>query len=378
MGDKILFITIDSLRHDHYNYMGNTRNALGESHPHTYSTGTATPASFPSIFGGYYPDEIGVKPGESFVNKLEMKKKVGVTSNNFVSGEYGYAEGFTDFSSPKNDESIQSRLKSIVNNNLTVGSKPYQLVVSIYSFLQKVTAPISGSLPPTHRPAEDVINEFQENVDVQHDDEWFSWLHFMEPHHPYSPKNSEISERKARTLSRKAISGQLPSDKHETVRELYKQEIIELDQKLQQLWEDLPEDVTVVLTSDHGEYLGEFDLWGHPDGKLSPEVIHVPFATKNLGQDLSEVISLIDIGSYILGEEYNQGKLNREVAFATASNNKKAAVNTDHIVTPDGTYTHSFEEASDPRLEREWSSFSARGVSKSEGLEEDLEALGYK
>ncbi|MFC6724735.1 cupin domain-containing protein [Halobium palmae] len=81
---------------------------------------------------------------------------------------------------------------------------------------------------------------------------------------------------------------------------------------------------------------------------------------------------------YVLrGEEHGQGTLDRDVAFATY-NEKKAAMNAEHITSAEGTRKlWGDEEAEDPALEREYDRFEPGRVDLDDALIEDLEDLGY-
>jgi arylsulfatase A-like enzyme len=159
------------------------------------------------------------------------------------------------------------------------------------------------------------------------------------------------------------------------VRELYRQEVAELDATLESLWATVPDDARVVFCGDHGELLGEDGLWGHP-GEMRPELLNVPFGTRN-APDLGEVVSLIDVPTILTGVEHRQGTLEREIAFA-AYGDRKAAMTADRIATEEGTYRLADgEPVDDPSLEGELERFDPDYVVKEDALQEDLEDLGY-
>jgi arylsulfatase A-like enzyme len=223
-----------------------------------------------------------------------------------------------------------------------------------------------------YRPAADVIDEFQRAIDG--DDDWFGWLHFMEPHHPYNPQDGPVDRVTAQAVSRRVLAGKGREDDEELVRELYRADIGELDEELDPLWKLISHDTRVVFCADHGECLGERDTWGHP-GELRMETLHVPLATRNAPK-IGNLVSLADIPSLLLGKQHGEGTFDREVAFATYGD-RKAAINETHIRTEAGTFTHNGEAVEGSPLDRDYARFSPSGFVKEDAYLEDLEALGY-
>jgi len=366
-----LLLTVDSLRYDHYRYMEATTDFLGESHPATFATNTATPSCFQSIVGGIYPGEAGVTPEESFVPHLDHEYKVGISTNRFLSERYGYDAGFDVFSEPsRGGKSLKDRVAS----HMTPQSRLYRAASSAYNAYQSVTGVVSEATRD-YRPAGDVIDEFVERVDGRED--FFGWLHFMEPHHPYNPDDAPVSRTKAQQVTRRVLNGQATDEEADLARELYRGEVEELDDRLSRLYEAVPDETSVVLVADHGELLGERGEWGH-HATMCPEIVRVPLATRNVSIE-SDVVSLVDLASHLLGREHQDGRFDREVAYA-ASNGKHAAMNAAHMASEEGVVTMDGEEAEDPELVallEEWAASADEPVTKDELPEDDLEALGY-
>lgn len=365
---KTLLVTVDSLRYDHFEQMPETRSFLQMTHDRAFATSTATIGSFPAIVGGEYPTGTGLT-GTSVATRFDAHS-VGLTTNHLLSAEYGYDEGFDVFRSPKGGG---DSIKDKVAVALTRGSIPYRVAAWGWNQYQRLTS-VSGDVDKSFRPAADVISQFQGEVTDR--EEWFGWLHFMEPHHPYDPNDGDLSRAEAQRLTRRVLSGSGDENDRERVRELYRREVSELDDQLAVLWDSIPEDTRVVFCADHGELLGEDRTWGHP-GEMRPELLHVPFGTTN-APELGEVVSLLDVPSILLGSEHGLGELDRDVAFATYGD-KKAAMNVDNIATESGVVSlESGEPVEDPSLEREFERFDPDTVTKQDALEEDLEALGYR
>lgn len=371
MNTPTLLVTVDSLRYDHYEHMPATREFLGDSHPASFATNTATPSCFQSIIGGVYPGEVGVDERSNLAVELPHEYKIGISTNNFLSRRYGYHLGFDDFSEPSRAE---EGIKDKVANHMTPQSALFDVASRVWNVVQGVQRRVS-TVERDYRPAADVIEEFLSATDDH--DEWFGWLHFMEPHHPYNPDDAPVSRGEAQQITRRVLNGRGSERDVELAKELYRGEVEELDDRLARLWDAVPDDTRVVFCSDHGELLGEYGEWGH-HATMCPELLRLPVATRNVPVE-SEVVSLVDVPTLLIGEEYNDGTFSRETAFA-ASNGNYAAMNADHIATADGVQTLAGEPAEDDALVsalEEFETYADRPVRKDELPEDDLEALGY-
>lgn len=365
---RCLLVTVDSLRKDHLDYMPGTLDFFDLIHERAFATFTATLGSFQSILGGKYPTN-GYLTDTRSVASLFEKNRIGITANRLTSERYGYADDFDVFRSPltADEESVKDRFASFLPHDTPIyrlgvwGWNRYQSLVSRFTELKK-----------SFRPADEIVDEFLEVVSDR--DEWFGWVHFMEPHHPYDPKNGPVDRASAQQMSRRAVAGSGTEADFELVPELYRREVEELDEKLSVLWDSLPDDVRVVFCADHGELLGESGQWGHPN-ELRPEILNVPFGTKNC-PELGKVVSLIDVPTILSEVEHGHGTLDREVAFASVGD-QKAAMNQDYIATADGVTTYDGEPADDSQLERELERFDPEHVFKEDAVREDLEDLGY-
>ncbi|PSQ45211.1 sulfatase, partial [Halobacteriales archaeon SW_7_68_16] len=288
---KTILVTVDSLRYDHYEYMEHTRSFLGDGHPGAYATATATLGTFPNVFTGTYTKSNEIDT--SFVEEIDIPT-VGITTNRLVSDRYGYDVGFDTFTAPS--VSTEAGIKERVAGRLPEGPI-YDAVARLYSLYQRVAPTTVGR---SFRPAADVIDEFRSAVDP--DGEWFGWLHLMDPHHPYDPEEGPLDRGAAQAVSRRAIASGVSGDDADTVRDLYRREVVELDEQLARLWSWLPDDAEVIFPADHGELLGEDGHWGHP-GLLREELLHVPFAT-TLDGVTGPLVSSIDVPTLVLGREY--------------------------------------------------------------------------
>ncbi|WP_254524523.1 sulfatase-like hydrolase/transferase [Natrinema caseinilyticum] len=366
--DRTLLVTVDSLRYDHFDQMPRTRRFLKRTHDRAFATSTATLGSVPAIVGGEYASGGGLESERSVAHEFEPYS-AGITTNHLLSSEYGYDAGFDSFASPKGGgESIKDRGAVLLQR----GTLAHRVATWGWNRYQQARS-LVGEVEKSFRRADDVIESFRREIGGR--ESWFGWLHFMEPHHPYDPDGAPVSRDEAQRVTRTVLAGGGSESDEELVRRLYRREVAELDAALDPLWEAVPDDARVVFCADHGELLGEDDLWGHP-GELRRELLHVPFGTRN-APDLGEVVSLVDVPSILVGREHGVGTLERERAFASYGD-RTAAMDDRLLATGDGTLTLSTgEPASDPDLERARRRFDPAYVVKEEALQEDLEDLGY-
>jgi membrane-anchored protein YejM (alkaline phosphatase superfamily) len=362
-----LLVTVDSLRYDTFcEYMPRTQNFLEWKHDNTYSTGPNTGEAFPAIIGGEYPQKIGLIPGTSVASEFE-EHCAGVSTNHLLSPNYNYNEGFDRFSSPAGDG---GSIKDRAARHATQGSVMYQLGAKVWNAIEYITP---TPFEPSFRSASNVIIEF-ENI-LQDYDNWFVWLHFMEPHHPYEPPTA-ADRLQARQLSRSVIAGMETDDKkQEQVKSYYQQEVQALDKKLQRLWKSVSSDTQVVFCADHGELMGEDGEWGHI-GTFKSEVLQVPLGGKNVQQP-GKLASLVDVPTLLLDREYNEGSLSRDIAYAT-NGREWAAIDGEDIAMPGGVLKLvDGSETENRKLKRAQSSFDIKTAALDEADTEDLEQLGY-
>lgn len=140
---------------------------------------------------------------------------------------------------------------------------------------------------------------------------FFVYLHFMEPHTPYLCADDAAAECEPRALelNRKVLNFDwyLDSVERELLDELYDAEVSRMDAALRTLLDGLEaerllENTWLILVSDHGELLGEWDMYMH-GRTLYDAVVHVPLLVRRPSgrPGLVEIpVSLIDVAPTIL------------------------------------------------------------------------------
>jgi len=95
-------------------------------------------------------------------------------------------------------------------------------------------------------------------------------VHFMQPHHPF--KSLDLSEYEETSIWKLAERGEFDDS---TIWEHYKKNLEFVMPYVRELSEEL--DGKTILTSDHGNLVGENNLYHHPYGSSSKPVREVPW-----------------------------------------------------------------------------------------------------
>src|SRR5437899_427748 len=227
MGQKsIVLVTVDCLRADHVGFMGYERpttpfldSLARESFvfPAAIVAGAPTYYSFPAILASRYPlalgrDVLGLGPDEPTLASA-LKQAGYVTAafsaaNPYLSSHFGYEDGvdtFHDFlreePAPLSDEKANAEdgWASRLNQKLQRVSRTIGPLGIIYDelyfeYCQRVT-PVADSLDGLRRfPAADVIVDHACTwLSSVGDTPFFLWLHVMDPHSPYYPKDDALA-----------------------------------------------------------------------------------------------------------------------------------------------------------------------------------------
>lgn len=155
------------------------------------------------------------------------------------------------------------------------------------------------------------------------DKPFFMFVNYMEPHEPYNPPQPYdrrfmpkrfAPRRVAQVGNNKEVIRQTADRKRfednlEIIRALYDGELCYLDRRIGELIElmsarDLLDDTVLIVTSDHGESLGEHEHIGHRTA-LYEQLVHVPLVIRyparfQPGTRCKEQVSLMDLYPTIL------------------------------------------------------------------------------
>jgi arylsulfatase A-like enzyme len=323
---SLVLVTVDCLRADHVGFMGYARpttpflNGLASESfviPSAMVAGAPTYYSFPAIMASRYPlalgrDVLGLAPSETTLASTLRRAGYATAAfggaNPYISARFGYGYGFDTFQDFLGGElqplSTEASLTpngrlTRVNRNLARWTHAVGLgraYNSLYfQYCQRWAAPRPESLDALRRfPSADAI--------VDHAIEWipsagqgpfFLWLHLMDPHAPYYPKQEALdlmgtsgaTPFQARYLN----SSWNRSDLSTRSLQRYRDEIIALydagirwvDIQLARLISKLKafnlwDQCVFALTADHGEEFLDHAGRFHPPSRASEAILHVP------------------------------------------------------------------------------------------------------
>jgi arylsulfatase A-like enzyme len=338
---SIILVTVDCLRADHVGFMGYHRpttpfldSLAGQSFvvPAAIVAGAPTYYSFPAVFASRYPlalgrDVLGLAPEEPSLTLVLKSAGYATASigaaNPYISSRFGYQEGFDTFRDFLEEEQIplpEEKTSAVpdggfaarLNRRLQAARSAMGPLRSIYDemyfrYCQRVT-PVAPSLDALRRfPSADII--------VDHALKWlasvgnnpfFLWLHLMDPHAPYYPKedalalmnSGAVTPSRARYLNsywnRSDIGPSRLARHREDIVALYDAGIRWVDTQMGRLVEALRsaqqwESCIFALTADHGEEFLDHGGRYHAPSRLSEELIHVPLLLRVPGSSKKEV-----------------------------------------------------------------------------------------
>lgn len=324
---NVLLVTIDTLRRDHLGCYGSenaktpTIDALAaESVRFLDATSQAntTGPSHTTILTGMYPNahgavSNGVRVSSDVRTLPELLSQAGFSTGASVSGftlcqgACGLAPRFEYY----DDDLCAWPWMPEVAGRLRL----FRVIMQV--------ANLSGLRPErADRPANETIDSALAWLDSRDRSRpFFLWTHLFDPHAPYeppppfdrmhAPETADVPTRNWYTLStqeRRALVSDPRQVEH--MRALYRGEISFVDREVGRLVERLRasgefENTLVILTSDHGEGLGEHGYWfDHGtflyDTELSvPLLIRFPGA-KDAGRQVAEQVRLLDLTPTVL------------------------------------------------------------------------------
>jgi arylsulfatase A-like enzyme/Tfp pilus assembly protein PilF len=266
-GYNLIIITLDTTRADYIGYNNPEIKTLtphinglareGISFQNCFAPTPLTLPSHCSLFTGTYPMSHGVRNNASYalgtaeITLAEIFKKNGYTTHAVISAyvlssKFGLNQGFEVY-----DDSLDST--RMVN-----------------SFTSEI-------------PADRVYAKFKIWFDTHFNEKFFSWIHFYDPHQPYTPP-PPFDER----YRNNPYAGEV------AFADLYVGKIIS-DLKKKGIFER----TLVVIFGDHGEDLGEHDEYGHGTFCYN-ESLRVPLIFSNnlgyrSGTRINTRIHLVDV-----------------------------------------------------------------------------------
>lgn len=287
----------------------------------TVANGPFTPASFPALLASRYASSIkGIGlPEEGGVTTLaEQMFQEGYrtalwSDNKFVGSEYNYSRGYED------GFGYRTSLRDTVREHIDESSLLFRALELGYMQMWKSLKNAAGDSHyyATAADLQAKARGWLEGLDPVRDDVHL-WLHYMDTHHPYEPSKAYMpyeelevvdNRTQANNLTRRVVESDgadvSEAERRDVVR-LYDAECTALDAELRTFvgwlreegW--LGEEDILVLTSDHGEVLSNWDSWGvfGHENVFTEECTRVPLVIDHADlepRDLEGQASLVDL-----------------------------------------------------------------------------------
>ena len=225
-----------------------------------------------------------------------------VVSNVRVSGRFGYEQGFEVY----DDSLVNPTVNFSAIGERISGSSIIRFLGAPYSnkivrswFVQRSWG---STLPSAGKTTERALQTIAA-MDIEPEDPWFLFLNYIDPHTPFITRSdladafgpgyeSEALEGVRRNIPRFHMgisklkadlrNGIDRSDDLNWLQEVYREQCLELDEGVDQFLDGLTEmgllddNTLVLITSDHGEHLGEHGEFNH-GATLLDEEVRVPF-----------------------------------------------------------------------------------------------------
>jgi len=332
---NILLLTIDCFRFDRINANGYEKsttpnldrfiNQESINFTQAIAGGPSTMAAFPCLFTSSYPVMYG---GTRYLSEerttiaqvlvQEGYNTIGLSSNPYITPEFGYDRGFCSFWDSVKRTRSRDRKIELLNKVISRDS-------TLWSLLRKMAR--SGEIRQKKGlyPSASVMNKkISEAISKSNDNPFFIWAHYMDIHYPYNfsvldlspflkyqPSANDISDVLSRLM--KEPQG-FSKQERQLVNAIYDASLSYVDQQLGKLFYSLQElqvwdDLIIIVTADHGEELLEKGRFGHGDeGQETPfpeELIHIPFILKmpkssNAGEIVKALVSQVDVAPTLL------------------------------------------------------------------------------
>jgi len=348
---NIVLISIDVLRPDHlgaYGYEPSPSPRIDELarqgivFRQAISQGSATPQSVSSFMTSLYPTEVGFFSDLPWVvdsERVTMAEALqaggyrtqGYVANGHLGVAGGFAQGFDGYDPPQPDRPYD--LDRLRDQTTVTGLSCRTWRPETYGCCDTGVDVFCPGTQIKPRQALALCRAFEEAygllfdpplimengggrintralrfIRLHGDEQFFLWLHYMEPHASYSPSQpfGQVSALD-RLRSEEKLRAWKPSDKTQQVvlgnpdlallRALYDGEIQDVDRLVGQIWDQIvvqgiAGQTLLVITADHGDEFGEHGDYGHGQS-VYQELVHVPLIF--VGPQVAEPGSSVDI-----------------------------------------------------------------------------------
>ncbi len=311
---NILWIVMDTARADHlstYGYEKETSPNLdniakdGVVYLNNVSPSTWTLPSHASMVTGMFPSKHGADGswqwlGDNFTTIGEVLKKegyntYGISNADSFSQLTNLSQGFDEFVYLPRNPSPLSKLSIIQSLGKLVD------IFAIYNspldrLYEVLSSPPLGKIDAGATFSNKIAKSYIENS-LDSKKPFFMFINYVEPHRPYGDtieylKDKDLEYPKGHMIDIGRKIGENPqwyypqenvemsNEDKEIINSLYDMDLLYLDQKIGEIVDHLEnksllEDTLIIITSDHGENLGQHNVVNHVYG-IWRELTHVP------------------------------------------------------------------------------------------------------
>lgn len=299
---NLVLITIDTMRRDHVGIYGSlvstpTIDALGRAGLTFDDAITTVPETLPShsaMLSGEQPARTRVVSNgdalsRGYLTVTEQLAAAGYRTGAFVSsfavdGDTGLDQGFQVY-----DDDFFPLLRGFSSTRVAHVLLPLLMRVANptdFPFLLERTSPET-----IRRAVEWSASDIEADKTIR---PTFLWVHLFDPHAPYEPREGFPVSEEAQAIDHRSILAQEPGylykpEEVAALQELYRQECAYVDTQVKALLDGLKarglmEHVMVVVIGDHGESLGQHNIYFNHHG-IYDDVLRVPFVvwTSDMG-----------------------------------------------------------------------------------------------
>lgn len=340
---SVVLLVLDAVRKDYFDAYATELPELADlSFTRCYAPSSWSAPSHASMLTGDLPsthgihahniDMSGIDPKQTFLPSVSTGTKVGVSSNIFAGTPYGFDEYFDEFTSVSRhavfagglaiDEFLNECNQSGIRRYADFLSEAVRQGVFARSLVNGASLKLDEATRDLPLPR---LKDYGTRLITRHiegaleRDPSFVFANLMEAHAPLRvslPYSWRLQGHSLRWHSDREDLWDInnatdiePYESYlETYRGVYAAAVQYLDRQVSALVERVlqeRDDVTFIVTADHGENLGypeEEGLLGHV-GSLSDSLVHVPFVVINPPTDLTtnpdELVSLLDLPALI-------------------------------------------------------------------------------
>lgn len=278
---NVLLVTVDTLRRDHVGVYGDRAatpnlDALGADGIVFMDAVTPTPETAPS----HASMMTSLHPLRHEVLSNAGTLKPGYTTLGERLEDEGYATAAFVSSFAVNQRTGLDAGFQVYDDDFAPVRGLTQILVVQYGLSALM---VSGRphLAPwlLERDGDDTVRLATDFIAERGDKPWFIWVHLFEPHAPYEAPDQTVDHRALLSDPDHAYSDAEAAE----LQRLYAAEVSDADRIIGELLETIDvENTLVVVTSDHGEQLGEHDIWFQHHG-LYEDSVRIPLIIRAPG-----------------------------------------------------------------------------------------------